>query len=70
MAESVSNLVQAAAAPGELPPKPVTAQQANPFGRKRNEIPTAEELLANINRALPFSDEAEKGVIDETLTKE
>ena len=67
MAESVSNLVQAAAAPGELPPKPVTAQQANPFGRKRNEIPTAEELLANINRALPFSDEGEKGVLSSLL---
>ncbi len=40
--------------------------QANPFGRKKGE-PTAEELLANINRALPFSDEAEKGVISSLL---
>ncbi len=31
--------------------------------KKRNEIPTAEELLASFNRALPFSDEAEKGVL-------
>jgi hypothetical protein len=31
--------------------------------KKRNEIPSAEELLASINRALPFSDEAEKGVL-------
>jgi replicative DNA helicase len=35
----------------------------NPFGRKRHEQATAEELLASINKALPFSDEAEKGVI-------
>ena len=31
--------------------------------RKRNEVPSAEELLATINRALPFSDEGEKGVL-------
>jgi replicative DNA helicase len=31
--------------------------------KKRNEIPSAEELLASFNRALPFSDEAEKGVL-------
>lgn len=31
--------------------------------KKKNEIPTAEELLASFNRALPFSDEAEKGVL-------
>ncbi|MEN3942849.1 replicative DNA helicase [Prosthecobacter sp. SYSU 5D2] len=67
MAESVSNLVQAAAALGELSEKAAPKPQANPFGRKRNEIPTAEELLANINRALPFSDEAEKGVISSLL---
>ncbi len=67
MTSSVSNLVQAAAAPGELPAKAELAKQANPFGRKRNEEPTAEELLANINRALPFSDEAEKGVISSLL---
>lgn len=67
MAESASNLVQAAAAPGELPDRAAAVPQANPFGRKRNEIPSAEELLANINRALPFSDEAEKGVISSLL---
>lgn len=33
------------------------------FFKKKGEIPTAEELLASINRALPFSDEAEKGVL-------
>ncbi len=67
MAESASQLAQAAAAPGELPARADAVPQANPFGRKRNEIPSAEELLANINRALPFSDEAEKGVISSLL---
>jgi replicative DNA helicase len=67
MAESVSSLIPAATAPGELPAKAAPVQQANPFGRKRNEIPTAEELLANINRALPFSDEGEKGVLSSLL---
>lgn len=41
--------------------------QANPFGRKRNETPSAEELLANINQPLPFSDEGEKGVLSSLL---
>lgn len=67
MAESASNLVQAAAAPGELPVRDASKPaQANPFGRKKGE-PTAEELLANINRALPFSDDAEKGVLSSLL---
>lgn len=67
MAESASNLLQAAATPGEVPAKIQDKPQANPFGRKRNEIPSAEELLANINRALPFSDEAEKGLLSSLL---
>lgn len=67
MAETASNLVQAAAAPGELPARDAAKPaQANPFGRKKGE-PTAEELLANINRALPFSDDAEKGVLSSLL---
>ncbi|MBE7496542.1 MAG: replicative DNA helicase [Verrucomicrobiaceae bacterium] len=41
---------------------PAAAPKKDSF-KKRNEIPTAEELLASINRALPFSDEAEKGVL-------
>ena len=48
---------QAPAAP-EAPP----ALQKQPF-RKKGEEPSTEELLTNINRALPFSDEAEKGVL-------
>jgi replicative DNA helicase len=67
MAESATNLLPAAAAPGELPARDAAkTPQANPFGRKKGE-PTAEELLANINRALPFSDEAEKGVLSSLL---
>ncbi len=67
MAETASNLLQAAAAPGDLPERDAAKPaQANPFGRKKGE-PTAEELLANINRALPFSDEAEKGVLSSLL---
>jgi replicative DNA helicase len=34
-----------------------------PTFRKRNEDPSTEELLSNINRSLPFSDEAEKGTL-------
>jgi replicative DNA helicase len=41
---------------------PAAAPKKDSF-KKRNEIPSAEELLASINRALPFSDEAEKGVL-------
>ncbi|HCN77198.1 MAG TPA: replicative DNA helicase [Verrucomicrobiales bacterium] len=67
MAEPVSNLIQTAVAPGELPPRAQDKKQANPFGRKRDEEPSAEELLANINRALPFSDEAEKGLLSSML---
>lgn len=33
------------------------------FKKKGNDVPSAEELLASFNRALPFSDEAEKGVL-------
>lgn len=35
--------------------------------RKSKEDPTTEELLANINRSLPFSDEAERGVLSGIL---
>jgi len=35
--------------------------------RKQKEEPSTEELLANINRSLPFSDEAEKGVLSGIL---
>lgn len=35
----------------------------NPAPYKRRTEPTTEELLANVNRSLPFSDEAEKGVL-------
>ena len=37
-------------------------QQQQPF-KKKGEEPATEDLLANINRQLPFSDEAEKGVL-------
>jgi replicative DNA helicase len=57
MADSAVPLSPPSAAASAAP----TAEKA-PF-KKRNEVPTAEELLASINRALPFSDEAEKGVL-------
>ncbi|GEP42647.1 replicative DNA helicase [Brevifollis gellanilyticus] len=67
MAESASTLIPAAAASGDLPARDAAKPaQANPFGKKKGE-PTAEELLANINRALPFSDEAEKSVLSSLL---
>lgn len=37
--------------------------QANPFGRKRTEAMRTEELLGSINRGLPWSNEAERGVL-------
>lgn len=45
--------------PPDAAPPPL---QKQPF-RKKGEEPSTEELLTNINRALPFSDEAEKGVL-------
>ena len=53
-------------APTATPPGGANEPAAKPEKKdfkKHNEIPTAEELLASINRALPFSDEAEKGVL-------
>jgi len=47
----------------ESAPKP----QANRYGRKRDEQAGPEELLANMNKALPASDEAEKGLLSSLL---
>jgi len=48
--------------PGFKPEKPFSLRD-----RKSKEEPKTEELLANINRSLPFSDEAEKGVLSGLL---
>jgi len=63
MAEDASKLIAAASA--TIPPPPaVPAGDRAPYeGKKKFREPTAEELLANINRALPFSEEAEKGLL-------
>ncbi len=66
MAESAAQLASVAAAPGALPVPGSSPPNVVPFSKKKGD-PTAEELLANINRALPFSDEAEKGVISSLL---
>lgn len=58
MSEPEANANSQAPAAAEAPP----ALQKQPF-RKKGEEPSTEELLTNINRALPFSDEAEKGVL-------
>jgi replicative DNA helicase len=42
------------------------AAEALPY-RKKGEVPSAEELLAHINRPLPYSDEAEKGLLSSIL---
>ncbi len=42
-------------------------KQKNPFGRKRDEAAGTEEMLAGVNRQLPFSDEAEKGILSAIL---
>jgi replicative DNA helicase len=41
--------------------------QQNPYGRKRSEAKSAEELLAGMNRQMPFSDENEKGMLSSLL---
>ncbi len=59
-----SAIAQSAAAPGEPAGQPPAPKKSDRFDSKRGKRePTAEELLATINRALPFSDEAEKGVL-------
>jgi replicative DNA helicase len=57
----------------DLPVSPTTVSSPTPASGpspseprgafKKNREPTAEELLANINRTLPFSEEAEKGLL-------
>lgn len=47
---------------GEPVPAAAPAKKSGP-GKKKFDEPTTEELLAGVNRSLPFSDEAEKGVI-------
>ena len=41
--------------------------QQNLYGRKRFEEASAEELLPRINKEMPFSDEAERGVLSSLL---
>jgi replicative DNA helicase len=55
--------MQKAALTPEGEAAPVPKGEKSQFYKKRKEEPTTEEILASINRALPFSDEAEKGVI-------
>jgi len=43
-------------------PPPDLAPKPSPFARKKGE-PSTRELLGNLNRELPYSDEAEKGVL-------
>ena len=57
-AASIINIKDAAAQVAVAAPE----LQRQPF-RKKGEEPATEDLLANINRQLPFSDEAEKGVL-------
>jgi len=44
-----------------MEPDPALTEYS-PFARKKGD-PTAEELLANVNKALPYSDEAEKSLL-------
>ena len=59
---NVINLPPGAAEAAAASPVPFSLVNPPPFKKKRDE-PTTEELLANVNRSLPFSDEAEKGVL-------
>lgn len=49
----------------EIPVEPQV--QKNPFGRRRSEAAGPEELLGRVNRVMPFSDEAEKGMLSSIL---
>jgi replicative DNA helicase len=60
----ITSAAAAAGAPGEFKKSPPMFTLRN---RKSKEDPSTEELLANINRSLPFSDEAEKGVLSGIL---
>ncbi len=60
---SFINMAAAAAPDAPAASAPESLVAPKPFYRKKNEEPSTEELLSGINRALPFSDEAEKGVI-------
>ncbi len=67
-----SNIVPMPGGPDSPVPAPGAAQprKAPEFSvrnRRKNDDPTTEEMLANINRSLPFSDEAEKGVLSGIL---
>lgn len=62
MAETASESIAAATAASMQAAAPPAGREGFD-GRKKNREPTAEELLANINRALPFSEEAEKGLL-------
>lgn len=42
-------------------------EQANRFGRKRDETPTAEEFLSKLNQPLPFAMDAEQGVLSSII---
>jgi replicative DNA helicase len=59
---NVIDMQQATAADAAPVAAPTQSKKAG-TGRRKNEEPTTEELLAGVNRSLPFSDEAEKGVI-------
>lgn len=59
---NVINLPPGAAEAAAATAAPFSLVNPPAFKKKRDE-PTTEELLANINRSLPFSDEAEKGVL-------
>ena len=63
---NVINLPPGATEAAAAPAQPFSLVNPPPFKKKRDE-PTTEELLANINRSLPFSDEAEKGVLSSLL---
>ena len=58
---NVINLPPGAAEAAAVGRAPFSLVNPPPF-KKRDE-PTTEELLANVNRSLPFSNEAEKGVL-------
>lgn len=46
------------------------SEPSSKFGRRRDELPTASELLASINQPLPFAEESERQVLASWLSYE
>ncbi len=63
MSEAAANIINIQDAVAQAAAPVLQQEQPKKPFRKKGEEPSTEELLAGVNRALPFSDEAEKGML-------